>query len=448
MHSLTDSIFTTSFTTTAFSPDSVIKSMKAFEIALIRALERNLFLSSTNSAELTRLIRSTEISAAQLSKKTVLAGNVSIPFVQLLTASVENTNKNLSQWIHFGATSQDLIDTALIGQLRVTYLHLNSKILELSAHLAKMANTHKKTAMMGRTLLQQAKPITFGYKVAGWLNELLEIKKEVDGLILEGFPIQFGGAVGTLSAFGNKGDEVMEALAEELSLSKAEMPWHSNRRPLLKIAQNLNLLCSVLGKMAKDIILLMQTEISEVSEGKTNGKGGSSAMPHKQNPVSALFIVAIANKSTALLSGFQNTFIQEHERAAGNWQSEWNLFPELAGLTLSAVQHASDLMEHLEIHDLKMLKNLGLTNGLIFSEELTALISKQVGKIEATTFVKSACEETLKSGTPLRETILNQIKLDDLDLNKVFDIHTATGLSEYYVHKILNKYKNYAEQRN
>ncbi|WP_443946291.1 lyase family protein [Pedobacter sp. AW1-32] len=447
IHSLTDPIFTTAFSNSIFTSEATVNAMKRFEMALISALGQHNFLTKNDADQLIKLIASADIPATEIVKRVAIAGNASIPFVKLLTASVEIENKNLSRWVHFGATSQDLIDSVLMGQLKLIYLQLTPKTLTLAGLLAKLADEHRNTAMMGRTLLQQAKPITFGYKVSTWLNELLEVKKDIDYLCLEGFPIQFGGAVGTLSAYGNQGDAIMCALAAELQLTEADMPWHTQRTPLLRIAQNLNHLCTILGKMAKDIILLMQTEVAEVSEGKASGKGGSSAMPHKQNPVSSLFLVAIAKKSIGLVSSFQQTCIQEHERAAGNWQSEWNLMPELAALALSAVEHATDLIENLNVNKVKMQANIEQTMGLIFSEELAAALSETMGKTEATRLVKLACEDTLNHDIPLRESILKYITSESLERDAIFNIYKTTGLSEYYVTKTLKKYNNYVKQK-
>jgi 3-carboxy-cis,cis-muconate cycloisomerase len=252
--------------------------------------------------------------------ETLKCGNPAIPLVQKLTEIVANKNKEASKYVHCGATSQDVIDTALMLDLQASANDIHHNIQILETCLRQLTLAHRHTPMIGRTLLQHAKPITFGFKTAIWLDSIKRAKQRLKDLEKSCLVIQLGGAVGSLDGMNGQGLAVQQALAKRLDLGVPDINWHTQRDRLVEIAAAMAILVGSLGKIAKDVLLLMQTEIAEVFEGAALGKGGSSAMPHKRNPVTSTAILAVANRTPNLLATLLAAMPQENERSAGLWQ--------------------------------------------------------------------------------------------------------------------------------
>jgi 3-oxoadipate enol-lactonase len=308
--------------------------------------------------------------------------------------------------------------------------------------------------MIGRTLLQQARPITFGYKVATWLDAVSRSKQRIQQIYRENLTLQFGGAVGTLATLGDNALRIKALIANELELNDNDITWHGQRDRFAEIVTTLGILNGSLGKIGKDITLLMQTEIGEVFEGAAGGKGGSSAMPHKRNPVSSVFMVAIATRTPALVATFLSAMVQEHERAAGNWHAEWAVLMEIMKLTAANLRHANDLIGNLEVDEARMLENLELTKGLIFAEDIAAALSPKMGKSAAHAFVEQACKAALAEKIHLKTYLLEKTDLKDFKfqisdskelatdwafIDGLFDAKNAIGLSGVFVDNILKK---------
>ena len=328
------------------------------------------------------------IDPISLKKDIVLGGNVAIPLVKQLTKVVKNRDFEASKYIHLGATSQDIIDTATVLTIKEYVVWLEEKLNVLEGTLVSLTMTHLKTLMMGRTLLQHAKPITFGLKTAGWLESISRSKDRISDLKQRLLCIQLGGAVG--GGNDNITADVQVKFAKNLDL-QVSFPWQSQRDSLVEFASFLGILSGSLGKIAKDISLLMQTEIGEVFEGAAEGKGGSSTMPHKRNPVGCALILSNTKRTPGLVATMLSTMPQEHERSAGLWHAEWETLTQLMNLTAGSLEKSVDLITNLEVDKERMLQNIEITNGLIYAERVSLHLSKTIGKMQAHESVKKAC---------------------------------------------------------
>jgi 3-carboxy-cis,cis-muconate cycloisomerase len=264
--------------------------------------------------------RSANLDAPAIANESPLSGTFAIPF---LHAFKESIRAEAAGFVHWGATSQDLCDTALILLLQKVQAILIADLRRLEKALRKLAQQHRHTVMLGRTWLQAAPPITFGLKAAGWLGAVHRSRQRLAAAFEEALILQFGGAVGTLAALGKDGLKVAEALAHELKLPCPEAPWHTHRDRLATLVCACGVLVGTLGKIARDILLLAQNEVAEISEASASQRGGSSTMPQKHNPVGSVLILAAAQRVPGLVASFLSSMVQEHERAAGGWQAEW-----------------------------------------------------------------------------------------------------------------------------
>ncbi len=371
-----------------------------------------------------------------LKNDVVLGGNVAIPLVKQLTKVIKNRDFEASKYVHFGATSQDIIDTATILTSKEYIVWIEEKTNSLEAALIALTKKHQHTLMMGRTLLQQAKPMTFGLKTAGWLESITRSKIRLVDLKSRLLCIQLGGAVG--SGNTNITEEVQSVFAEKLGLSSS-FPWQSQRDSLAEFGAALGILSGSLGKIAKDVSLLMQTEVAEVFEGKAEGKGGSSTMPHKRNPVGCALILSNAARTPHLVSTMLSVMPQEHERSAGLWHAEWETLSQLMNLTAGSLEKALDLITNLEVDKERMLRNMETTNGLIYAEKVSFQLSKSLGKMQAHEAVKKACAVAIQQKKHLKEVVLEMHpKLENID--ELFQPKNAIGNSIVWVENLLKTY--------
>ncbi len=311
--------------------------------------------------------------------------------------------QQLRQWVgdpygdavHAGATTQDILDTALILQLRTALAVIEHELDRLIAKLAGLADRHRATLMAGRTHSQHAVPITFGFKVAGWLAPLLHDRERLRELKPRLLVVQFGGAAGTLAALGDRGLEVQAALAAELELAVPLIPWHTQRDNLAELAGWLSLVTGSLAKMAQDIILLAQSEIGEVQESADPARGGSSAMPQKSNPITSEIIVAIARSNAGHLAAMHQALIQEHERSTHGWQLEWLTLPQMVGNSAAAVKHAVWLADNIQVDQARMEANVRASRGVLLAEALSNALTPILGRNEAKALVREAVEEAI-----------------------------------------------------
>ena len=329
-------------------------------------------------------------------------GNLAIPLVRQLTLAVEALDREAARYVHWGATSQDIIDTGLVLQLQRAVPPITQHLDRAMTAAAGHARRYIDTPMAGRTWLQQSTPITFGVKAAGWVDALSRQRTALVEALEETRVLQFGGASGTLASLGEHGAAVAERLASRLGLRAPAMPWHAYRDRLAYFACVLGVTCGTLGKIGRDVSLLAQSEVGEVAEGRS---GGSSAMPHKQNPVGASVAVAASVRAPGLVATMLAAMPQEHERGVGGWQAEWTTLPELVLLTAGASRAVAILMEGLVIEVTRMRTNLESTNGLIASEGFAMALARYVGRSESHRIVELAARRARDARTTLIDAL-------------------------------------------
>ena len=408
MTDLTDTMFATPEMAAVFSGESFARRMLAFEAALARAEARAGVIPEAAAAAIEAACRVELFDLAALYREAAVAGTPAIPLVRMLTALVEG---DAGRYVHWGATSQDAIDTALVLQLREGLDLLTAQLLELGAACATLAARHRRTPMAGRTLLQQALPITFGLKAARWLALVTRQARRLRELRGRVLVVQLGGAAGTLASLGERGIAVTEYLAEEFGLAVPELPWHAERDRVAEVAAALGVVAGALAKIAGDVALLAQTEVGEVSEAAAPGKGGSSALPQKRNPVDATVALASARLAIGVVPVILGAMAQEHERAAGGWQAEWAALPDLFRYTASALARVHAAVGGLAVDPERMHANLELGGGLIMAESLTMALAPRVGRPEAYDVVRAACERAAAAGVTLREVALGDERI-------------------------------------
>lgn len=313
-----------------------------------------------------------------------------LPISALVKQIQAQAGSEAAAFVHRGATTQDIMDTALVLQIRHALIVLDNKLRPVIHALASLAEKHRDTLMAGRTHSQQALPITFGFKVATWLAPLLRHYERLQEIQARVLMVQFGGAVGTLAALGENGLAVQDALARELDLGVPYLAWHTQRDGLADVAHWSSLVSASLAKMAQDIILLAQTEVGELRESADVSRGGSSTMPQKSNPIVSELVIAAARANASLLSNMHHAMIQEHERATHGWQLEWLTLPQMFGHTASALNHAQFLAANLVVDEGRMLDNVRTSNGLILAEALSFALAEVLPRSQAKQLVTDA----------------------------------------------------------
>ena len=433
-------VFSTDELIEATSDRAWVASMLEFEAALATAEAEVGLVPTSAAAAIVRGCHDIDIDPSALGRAGRLGASPAIPLVAELRRQLP---PDVARWVHFGATSQDVLDTALMLVLRRVIDLVLGDVARLSAAAAALAEQHRSTLMAARTLLQHASPTTFGRKAAGWLVAVIEVGDALREARRHRLAVQLGGPGGTLAALGQHGLQVMDALASELGLEVPVLPWHTDRTRVVEISCALALSAGVVGKVALDVALLMQTEVSEVFEPSTAGRGGSSSLPHKRNPAMAAEILAACRRAEALAGVVLSGMPQEHERAVGAWQAEWQTVSELAGAAGGAVSFAADMVAGLEVDTARMAKNLDLTRGLVLAERVTAELTPLLGFDEARRVVEQACQRAILSGVCLREALsLEPVSAEVLSRlpPDLFDPAGWLGSSEVFVNRALELY--------
>jgi len=381
-----------------------LQAMLDAEAALARAQAAAGQIPAAHAQAITAACDAGRYDVAALGAEGARSANPAVAVVAALRAAVDGP---AADDVHRGATSQDVVDSAA---MLVARRALDALLIDVEAAAdaaARLAKEHRDTVMAGRTLLQQAVPVTFGLKAAGWLVALDEAAARLAAVRDERLAAQLGGAAGTLSALGDDGLDVLARFAAELGLAEPVLPWHTDRTRVADLAGALASACGVLGKVARDITLLAQTEVAEVREGGGEGRGGSSAMPHKRNPVAAVSALAAARQAPGLAATLLGAMEQEHERAAGAWQAEWRPLSELLRATGSAAAWARDALEGLEVDGDRMRANVD-ERGL--AERVAGALAPAIGREAATALVR----EAVASGRPLAEAVAGHLPADEI----------------------------------
>ena len=439
---LLDPLFGSAAMGEVFSDAARIQHMLDFEAALARAEAHCAVIPPAAAAAIASKCKADLIDAHALATVTAVSANPAIPLVRQLTALVAKDDPEAAGFVHWGATSQDVNDTGLVLQIRRALDILETDLVSLGGSLTLLAQKHRSTPMAGRTLMQHALPTTFGAKVAGWLDAMNRHRERFAETRTRVLVLQFGGAVGTLAALREKGLQVAEALAAELHLGLPTAPWHTQRDRMAEVATTLGLCTGTLGKIARDISLHMQTEIAEIFEPAGEGRGGSSTMPHKRNPVSAAIVLSAATRVPGLVSTMLSAMVQEDERGLGNWHAEWETLPEIFRLTAGALHQLATIVPHLEVDSARMRCNLDATQGLIFAEAVTMALARHIGKAAAHTLVEGASRQARESGKHLREVLAQNRtvteRLTAAELDRLFAPENYLGVAEEFVDRAID----------
>jgi 3-carboxy-cis,cis-muconate cycloisomerase len=439
--SLNSFLFSTPEMTRVFSPQSQLRAMMRFEWALTQALEKSALAAAGSSQVLESFLDAGFIDAESLQGKAADAGNVAIPFVHQLTASVKERDESAARAIHLGATSQDVLDTALILQIRDALPLLEEVLARLDCALVRQVRAHADTVLSGRTWLQPGPPTTLGLKLAGTLAALRRDRERIRAAAQRTLVLQFGGAVGTLASLGEAGTSVSAELARILELREPELPWHTYRDRFVEVVQVLAILTGTLAKFARDIALLMQAEVAEASEGPSEDRGGSSTMPHKQNPVSCAAVLAVHARMPGLAATMLQSMPQEHERGLGLWQAEWETIPEAFRLAAAALTYATDIAESLHVNAARMQANIDDLMGATMSEAMSAALAANIGRAAAHAILRAATSRAQTEQRHLRDVLkgLPEIAqhLAPGEIDALMDPRQYLGSTQHFIAVVL-----------
>ncbi len=424
-----------------FTDRARLQAMLDFEAALALAEARVGVIPAEAAPAITAKCHAELFEIGQLSQAAALAGNIAIPLVKRLTGLVGEEHPDAARFVHWGATSQDAIDTGFVLQLRGA-LDLTERDLEgFSDSLAQLVRRYRSAASVGRTWMQHALPITFGLEAARWLDAMDRHRQRVREARSRALVLQMGGAAGTLASLGDQGLKVSQALGEQLNLSVPATPWHSHRDRVAEIATAFGLLTGTLGKIARDISLQMQTEVGEVFEPSGKGRGESSTMPHKRNPITSALVLAAAIRVPGLVSAMLTAMIQEQERGLGGWHAEWEVLPEIVGLAAGALHHLAETVARIEVDTARMRENIDLTHGLIFSEAVQMALGARIGRQVAHDRLAAACERAKTEKRHLRDVLAEDPSLAAglaaEEIDRLFDPQQYLGVTEALIDRVL-----------
>ena len=415
--------------------------MLDFEAALARAEAATGVIPRAAVEAIAKACKAESFDVAALAEAATRSGNLAIPLVKALTSAVAKSDAEASRYVHWGATSQDVIDTAAMLTLRMGIDVLLADLDRAVAGFAALARKHRHTAVVARTWLQHALPMPFGLKLAEYAAALHRSRLRLKRLREEALALQFGGAAGTLAALGDKGLAVSEALARELKLPLPEAPWHTHRDRIAEAASVFAILAGSCGKIARDVSLMMQTDVGEAFEPAGVGRGGSSTMPHKRNPVAAASALGAATMAPNLAATIFAAQVQDHERSAGPWHAEWPTLPALMLVTSGALAAIVDLAEGLEVDTARMLENLDATHGLIMAEAVTFALAEKIGKSDAHHLVEAASKQAIADKKHLRDVLTSNSKVTaHLDAKKIaalFEPMAYQGASQALIDRLL-----------
>nr|WP_294551499.1 adenylosuccinate lyase family protein [uncultured Rhodopila sp.] len=424
-------LFATDAMRACFSDTALVGSMLAVEAALARS-ESWIRLAPEALAPAIEAIQPEDLDIVSLGIRTGVAGVPTIPFVQAVQKQLP---ADLERSFHKGATTQDIIDTALVLQVRAGFDLIAADLNKVIAGFLGMADRHRAVPCVGRTYGQHAAPISFGYKVAVWLTCIADVADRLPDLRRRVQVASLGGPVGTLASLGSDGPRVLNGFAQELGLGITPLCWHTNRGRVAETGAWLVQLTGALSKIATDVVNLASTEVGEVAEPHLAGRGGSSAMPHKRNPVGSTLILAAHAAAKGLGSTLFEAMAAAHERPAGLWHAEWTALPSLFGLVSGALREAKLLADGLVVFPDRMRANIDLTRGLLFADAAAARLGARLGREAAHRLVEQAAEEVRQTGAPLADVLARTRAVRDagVDLADAFDLAPAVAAAARWV---------------
>lgn len=444
---LFDAYFTQRAMRAVFCDQGRVQGMLDFEAGLARAEAEAGVIPEQAVAPIEAACDARLYDLSALGESIVSAGNSAIPLVKMLGQRIATQDAGAERFVHLGATSQDVMDTGLVLQLRQAMVLLETDLGELAALLAVQAQRYAATPMAGRTWLQHATPVTLGMKIAGWLGAVTRHRQRLGELRPRLLVLQFGGASGSLAALGEQALPVAQALARTLELNLPEQPWHTQRDRLVEFAAVLGLIAGSLGKLGRDISLLMQTEAAEVFEPSAPGKGGSSTMPHKRNPVGAAVLIGAATRVPGLVSTMFAAMPQEHERSLGLWHAEWDTLPQICCLVSGALQQALQVVKGLEVDAERMAANLQLTHGLVLAEAVSTVLAQRLGRDTAHHLLEQCCKRAVAEGRHLRAVLGEDAQvtgqLSAAELDRLMDPAHYLGQAQVWVERAVAEHNQF-----
>ena len=397
-------VFSTPAMRAVFSDDALLKAYVQAEVALAMAQGETGVIPREAAEAITQQAPTIVLDRGQLKSDTE---NVGYPIVGLVRQLSQELGES-GRYLHWGATTQDIMDTATVLQLREAVILIEAQLADVMTTLAGLARLHRDTPMAGRTHLQQALPITFGHKAAIWLSSLQRSAERLAQAKPRALQAQLGGAAGTLASLGDRGLDVRAAYARALGITEPDITWHVARDGLVEMVQTLAVICGALGKIGYDVMILMATEIGEVFEPFSSHRGASSTMPQKRNPISSEILLANAKASRDAASLMLDAMVQDLERATGPWHCEWLSLPQACLLTAGSLAQAQFMLSGLIVEPAAMKKNLDSTRGLIVAEAVMMGLAPALGRQSAHDEVYAACRDAFERGDGLLDALLRR----------------------------------------
>lgn len=410
--SIFDSFLTTPEMIAAFDDTAIVQAMFRFEAALARAQAEEGLIPQAAAGAIAGVCKAELYDIPALIHAGRRAGSLAIPLVKELTKTVALYDEEAARHVHWGSTSQDVIDTALVLATREALQVLDDGLAELGGHLAALADRHLATPVLARTLMQPAQVTSFGFKAVGWLAPLVRARASLREAAAHALQLQLGGAVGTLSVMEDKGAPVAGRVAEQLGLKVADAAWHTQRDEWVRLGMEVAVLTGSLGKLATDLALMAQGEIAELAEPSGNGRGGSSAMPHKRNPVSSMIALAASRRTPQHAAALLACMDQQHERGLGNWQAELAEWPPLFLSAHGALRALNDAFAGLAVDRERMLHNIAALQGLVFAESASSYLAGAIGRPAAHSLLEGLTRRVTSEGRALDALLAEAIQAD------------------------------------
>jgi len=432
----------------AFSDHRRFESWLDVEVALARAEEH---VGVIPASVASRIAAAAKVENLELAAMKAEYERVGFPIVPLVHQLAKACDPESARWVHWGATTQDIVDTGLVLQMREGFGFLARQLDRVIESVAALCRSHRDTVMAGRTFQQQAAPITFGYNAAVWLDELLRHRERLAELKRRVLVVQFGGAVGTLATLGDRGTAVVRALANDLGLGEPRIAWHTARDGWAEAVFWLALVGATLGKIASEVAMLMRTEVNEVREPYRPGRGGSSTMPQKRNPIACPIIIAISHRLRAAVGSQLTAMYQEHERAVATQPLEWLIIPEAFVLLSGALEHSGEMLEGLDVDAERMRRNLAADGGFLMAESVMMGLAPRIGRNQAHKLVAAAANRALDKGRTLREGLLDDAEvmkhLTTTDLDRLLEPANYLGVAGKMIDAVLGKLEGTTDEQ-
>lgn len=430
-----------------FGTKSIVQAMLDFEAALAHAQAEVDLIPSGAAPVIAGFCRADLLDCDAIVRESAHAGAIAIPLVKQLRTAVATVDKDAARYVHFGATSQDAIDTAMMLCSKRALSMIDAELGRIVFALARLAREHRATPVLARTLMQAAQVTSLGAKCANWLAPIARSRWALRELATDALRVQLGGAVGTRATLGDKGEAVASLMAVRLCLTHAPAAWHTQRDRIMRIASELAILAGSLGKFARDVSLMMQSEVAELAETIEEGRGGSSAMPHKRNPVGAMVAIAASIRAPHRLAAMMSAMAQEHERGLGNWQAE---LAEWSGLFVSvhgAAHALADMCAMLTVDTNRMRTNIEAQRGLVFTEAASQRLADDLGKSQADALVQIASRKAVANDSTLQRELVIALRadpmsfgvIDEKELGTLFSIDGAANVAARVVDANLNE---------